>query len=468
MKAVIRVLSPLVAVATLVTLFLGFPSLIQSTISTDALRSTVSVPASQLTLVCPGPVVRIGGTDGTDPEIQERIGVADRIYFSQDDLTIDSAGTSVNRAEGLGIDETSGSEILRLNLLAQQQGNTALTSSQTQNVSAARLQGLAASGCVQPAAEQWFVAGSANRGSESLMIIVNPAPVASSVTVTVHLATGATRADQVVVAAGETTVLSLDSLANSETEFTVHLRASQGKVAGFLQQRQTSGLSALGVAVTTPAQAASVTQVVPGILVRGAEFRADAGQAGNYVRIFNPGSSSSEVLIEVVGSSTSEFGGVIMATISAGTTVDVPLSGLPNGNYSAFISASVPVIAGAISIGAVSLEAQDIVWSQSAELLMESIGLAMLGDAGLLQLTNPNSDELAVSISDGSGVTGVILPPRSTRVFPATQGSLRIESADSDLGLVANLIFESQFGFGVAAVGSNSNLGSEIQVRVWR
>jgi len=239
-------------------------------------------------------------------------------------------------------------------------------------------------------------------------------------------------------------------------------------VAGFLQQRQTSGLSALGVAVTTAAQPASLSQVVPGILVRGAELRADSTQPGNWVRIFNPSTSSSEVLIEVVGSSTSEFGGVITATISAGTTVDVPLAGLPNGNYSAFVSASEPVIAGAISVGAVSLEAQDIAWSQSAEPLRGSIGMAMAGDEGLLQLTNPNADEIAVSVRTDLGVTGLILPPRSTRVFPVKQGAIRIESADTDLGLIANLIFESQVGFGLAAVGSNSNLGSEIQVRVWR
>jgi hypothetical protein len=94
--------------------------------------------------------------------------------------------------------------------------------------------------------------------------------------------------------------------------------------------------------------------------------------------------------------------------------------------------------------------------------------MAMAGDEGLLQLTNPNADEIAVSVRTDLGVTGLILPPRSTRVFPVKQGAIRIESADTDLGLIANLIFESQVGFGLAAVGSNSNLGSEIQVRVWR
>jgi hypothetical protein len=327
------------------------------------------------------------------------------------------------------------------------------------------MQGLASSGCIQPAAESWFVAGSTEPGAESLLLIVNPSVIASTVTITAHSASGATHSDQLVLPAGETRLYPVDKLVNGEGEFTIQVVTNQGKVATFLQQRQTSGLSALGVDLVTPVGAAAAELVVPGILVRGSELR-ELGAIGNWLRVFNPSDEAVELLIEVVGSTTAEYGGVLTATVSANNTVDIPLAGLPNGNYAAFVSASAPVMAGALSEGAVTLDAVDIAWSQAAVPMSEAFAFAVPQGSVGLQLTNPTSQSVTVSLKQGAQAIAHSIPAKSTRYFPGEQGYLVVESSQPNL--VANLIADSSLGFGVIALGSNQNFGSQIEVRVRR
>lgn len=466
----VRITAPLAAVLTVTALLVsGQPLLVPSEQETAPV-ATVSVPPSQLTLVCPGALLRVGGTDGIDPDLRERIGEAALGVARSATQSVSLDGGELNFVGETSIQSLDSSGVLRLTELAQSQGSANLAGSQLQDVEVARMQGLAASNCIQPAAESWFVAGSTAPGSETVLIVVNPSVIASTVTVTAHGSTGDTNSGQVVVPAGETRLFQVDNLVNAEGEFTLHVTAGQGKVAAFLQQRQTSGLSASGVALATPAASANLKQVLPGILVRGSELRAE-GQAGNWIRIFNPGDTAAELLIEVVGSNTEEFGGVLQATVSAKNTVDIPLVGLPDGNYAAFITSDQPVLAGALSQGAVTLEYQDIAWSQSAQLQTGSFALAVPdAPAGSkrvgLQLTNPLTTPVTLSVTSGDQTTAYVLPPNSTGIYPVVTGVARVASSTD--GIVANLIVDSALGFDVIAAGLNQNLGSELEVRVLR
>lgn len=463
--AALRITAPILTAATVVALVLPSTPILHRGQDAPAPTIPVSVAAAELTLVCPGALLRIGGSDGTDPDLRERIGQArlsvGSITESDSYLNGEQLNLQANIAEAL-LEATA---VLSNRNLDVEQGSPLLTAAQVQSVEVARMQGLAGSGCVQPTAESWFVAGSTEQGFESVVILMNPSVIASTVTVTAHTATGETRADQIVVPAGETRLFQLDSILNSESEFALQVTASQGKVAAFMQQRVTSGLSALGVDLVTPTAAPSVASVVPGILVRGSNLRA-AGETGNWLRVFNPNAEAAELLIEVVGSSTAEFGGVVQATVSANNTVDIPLVGLPDGTYSAFITSSKPVMAGAFSKGAVALEAQDIAWSQAATALGSSFAFAVPSGRVGLQLTNPSAESVTLSISDAVGTTAFVLPPKSTRVYPTASGYLRVDA--SLTGVIANLVLDSDLGFAVAALGLNSNFGSEILVEVRR
>lgn len=461
---VLRIAALLVTAGTLVALFapigagLGAPA--------SALNPTipVSVAAAPLNLVCPGALLRLGGTDGTDPDLRERIAEARVSVGSADQAPTSLGGDPLALVGGFVEARISASGVLANQTATADQGSPLLTAAQSQSVQVARMQGLASSACIQPAAESWFIAGSTEPGSETILILVNPSQVTSTVTVAAHAASGGVSSDQVVIPAGETRLFQLDSILNSESEFSLHISASQGKVAAFLQQRETNGLSASGIDLVTPAAAAALFNVVPGILVRGSNLRV-AGEVGNWLRVYNPGTEAAELLIEVVGSTTEQYGGVLQATVSAKNTVDIPLVGLPDGTYAAFVTSTMPVMAGAFSEGAVSLEAKDIAWSQGAVSQPASFAFAV-PTGGQMQITNPAEQSVTLSISDSQGTTAIVLPAKSTRLYPAASGLLRVDA--SATGLVANLVLDAELGFGVVALGLNQNFGSEVLVEVDR
>lgn len=465
MNLPLRFVAPILSAATLVALLAPIEPLLKPIPAETNPTIPVSVDAAELTLVCPGALVRLGGTDGTEPDLRERIGEAragvgsvgaDQTLINGEPLELESNAGQLQLGASVIVTNASGDT---------EQGSLLLTGSQLQSVEVARMQGLASSGCTQPTAESWFVAGSTQQGSETVLILVNTSRIASTITVTAHSSVGDSTSDQVVIPAGETRLFQLDSILNSESEFALQVTASQGKVAAFLQQRETSGLSALGVDLVTPIAAIGEKVVVPGILVRGSELRA-AGETGNWLRVFNPNNEAVELLIEVVGSTTEEFGGVLQATVSAKNTVDIPLAGLPDGNYAAFVSSDRPIMAGAYSKGAVTLEAKDIAWSQAAATLDTTFAFALPTGRIGLQVTNPTNVSVTLSISDSAGSTAFVLPPKSTRIYPTSAGFLRVDS--SIPAVVANLVVDSDLGFGVVALGLNRNFGSEVEVEVRR
>lgn len=459
----LRLTAPILALPVVLALIWPAPTLVSRPTPSPKPTFSVAVAATDLQLVCPGALLRLGGTDGTDPDLRERIGEAEVAIGSAVGRANFGSGPELEFQSNLSLEGISSSATLSAPSEVADQGSTSLTATQYQSAQVSRMQGLATSGCIQPTAESRFVAGSAAPGSESLLMIVNPSVIATTVTVTAHLAAGETRADQIVLPAGETRLFQLEAILQGESEFSLQVTASQGRVAAFLQQRETSGLSALGVDLVTPATSSNQRVVVPGILVRGSEYRL-AGEVGNWLRVFNPGEASAEVLIELVGSATGEFGGVLQATVSAKNTVDIPLAGLTEGTYAAFVSSDQPIMAGAFSRGAVSLEAQDIAWSQSAVSQDASFAFGIPAVSTGLQLTNPGAESVTLSITDSAGTTAIVLPAKSTRLYPAATGFLRVDA--SSPGVVANLVVQTDLGFGVVALGLNKNFGSDVLVEV--
>lgn len=461
----LRIVPAVTLIATLISLFVFEDGILRAKETENSNAMPVSVAKAALNLVCPGSLIRLGGTDGIDPDIRERIGESELAIGSATQIRVLLGESEVSYQGNVSMHGLSASATVSQVDLEAPQGSENLTGAQVQSVEVARMQGLASSGCIQPSAESWLVAGSTQPGSETLLIVVNPSAITSTVTITAHLATGDSNADQLVVPAGETRLFQVDSLVQAESEFTLQVVASQGKVASFLQQRETSGLSALGVDLVTPAAGAAERVTVPGILVRGSELRI-AGEVGNWLRVFNPSKDSVELLIEVVGSSTEEFGGVVQATVSAGNTVDIPLVGLPDGTYTAFVSASTPILAGAFSRGSASLEAKDIAWSQAASELDSTFAFAASRFTTGVQISNPSDGSITVSVAAASGTVADVIPPKSSRLYPVAAGFVRVDA--STAGLVANLVEESELGFGLVALGRNQNYGSEVTVRVIR
>jgi len=223
------------------------------------------------------------------------------------------------------------------------------------------LRGLAGSGCAVPAADQWLVGGGTTVGRRARLLLANATAAPVTVDVTVHGPSGPVETasgDSVVVGPGRLRALFVDALAPDLGAMAVHVRTHGGKVAAVLHDSLLRGVIAGGVDDVVAGSPPALRQLVPGISLEvpsGASARQpelprdprDPGAAA--VRIVVPGRQDAVVRVRLSGSGGETVlpgGGV--TTVRAGTSVDLPLTGVPRGVYTAVVESDVPVAAGAL------------------------------------------------------------------------------------------------------------------------
>jgi hypothetical protein len=399
---------------------------------------SVTTDAKPLQLYCPGPLVELGGKDGTDLGSLALVGKADVSYrLGAGSLTADPE----SRIE-------SGAAIT---MASREQGSDTLAALQTQLIQRPRMAGLAATNCGQPQAEGWLLTGLAGSGFESILLVANPNPVEVQIAFTFHLET-ATTSHLITLAPFAQQQLSLASFVEAEPQFAVHFQSSGQKVSVAMQNRSSAGLSATGVELVGPTALAAKSQVIPGF-----EILAD-GLAEPSLRVFNPGAEPTTALVTFVGSGTNSD--VVQVEVPAGG-FELVQPKLAQGNYLVLIEAEAEVMAELYNpyVG----QNFDFGWLSPVTAMTGKTAMAIPGYSAKLAIANPTNQSVNIILTLDSGAQALAISARSQLLVTVTGKTLVLDSGDA---YYSNLILSDPKGYSVVSPRENANLGSDIQVTV--
>lgn len=213
-----------------------------------------------------------------------------------------------------------------------------------QSVSGGDYRGLAAGPCLRPTHEAYLVGGDTKLGSSAVLELLNPADNAVTVQVQIWGAKGPLAApgvEKVVVKARSAVQLPLEAEVWEEERLVVRVSARGAGVAAYLRVHSLVGLVPAGVAVVTPGVGAVPNQTIAGVSL---------SDSGGAIRLFNP---SSQDHVNVAINLVADKGEKALANaqgldIGPGQVVDVPVTGVPAGNYAVAVNASGPIVSGAV------------------------------------------------------------------------------------------------------------------------
>lgn len=443
-----------------------------------------TVKARDLSLVCPGPAFYSGGASGTSLADPKQAGTADVQAAWQTDSQVSLVG-AVLGATGhqtadrfvsfastqpyvFTISDPSGSA---------KQGSSLLTGVQLDAVTSPRMNGLLGSNCQRPESEFWVVGGDTSTGRESLLILMNPATIDATVELQLVGADGEVHApglSGVSVASGKTVVIPISSISPKNKTFSLHVLSHGAALAGWLQQKTVRGTIAAGADLIAPTEAAARQLVIPGFFVRGAKDAAKLAKTSedfydleNLVRLTNPGDSAATAIVQVIGASAKTFGTVLQAEVPAHSTVDLPVSGLSDGDYSIFIDSTSELLAAA-KLNRTSLSAKqqtDFAWLVATEAATGQRSF-VIPKAGIskLSLANPDKTPAEVTVSGGGLNQTFTLKPGSTRTLAVNPAS--VVSLQAAKAVAVSLVVDVDFTVAVIPMLEQRNLGGKVGVLV--
>ena len=336
-----------------------------SPVSEAVPERAVAVPPAPTVLVCPGPLrlpteLEPGDDAAYDPQFDtapgESVGQVAAITARPGDGPAAAAGltplgsapvsTQVGAAGDIGVarvDRPATPLVARADAV---EGVPAwLAATLHVRTGTGDLRGLVSASCQRPSAQQWLVGGSTELGSSARLVLQNPGLTAAAVTVRMWGASGPVElaGGEYLVPAGSERVVLLEGLAAEQARVVVQTAAVGGLVTAYLQDSRLAGLVPAGVDDVVAGPPPATRQVVAGIALTGADGAEDA-----VLRVVAPGEEGGAVSVTLLGAD----GPVALpggsTTLAPGTVLDVPLSGIAAGDYTAVVNSDVPVVAGAM------------------------------------------------------------------------------------------------------------------------
>jgi hypothetical protein len=350
-----------------------------------------------------------------------------------------------------------------------------MNANQIQAVSTDGLTGLTGAACQRPTNDLWFMGGDTSTGRESLLVVKNVTKVDSTVSLEIFnergLVTGSGMSG-ISVAAGKTTVIPLASYVPKTKTFVTHVVSRGGLVAAWIQQKTIHGLISGGVDYVSPTAEFSKTQVIPGVFVRGSADaakligNADFADLMPTLRVFVPGSKPATVTAQVVGSTATTYGTVVRQTIPGGTTADIALPGLADGDFVAIVKAD-QAIGSAIRLHRVVKKAIDFAWLTAAVSHSGSVGLSV-PTAGIskLSLVNPSNSVIDLRLVQNGGSASSFKIPAAGQLTLKFAPGAKLELSGNGKPLLGTLIVDVDGSLASVPLVDYKNPGGEVAVMV--
>lgn len=473
-----RIIAFLVGISLLVSGLLFAPNL-NLQITSGSAEESFSVKPVDQALVCPGPLIRSGGSDGTKIGVFKQTGQAElRASVFADGALEVSELNSKNRDEiDLGSKRQNLEQLisqpieLRVSSADSKQGSMALSAIQQQLVSLDGFGGFAAANCQLPNNDFWIIGGSTETSREALLLLANPSPIDATVDLRVFTDLGEATVSGlsgISVLAKSSVVLPLSSFVPGSGKLAIHIQSQGAKLVGWLQQKSVRGTIEQGVDLIGSNPGASNNLVIPGFIVRGAKEIAELASieensdAGSFLRVFAP--EGAQVTVQVVPADSEGFGAVFVGEIASNTVEDFPISELEDGDYSVFISSDKPIFS-ALHAARATLEnpTLDFAWINPAERLTSPRAIALPAiTQSLLTLANPDSQPADVEIVElETGLSLTVTIP-STGTFTLEVSSLVSISTNDFIFAAVTLLRDG--GISDLEILDPKNIGSEVRV----
>lgn len=308
---------------------------------------------------------------------------------------------------------------------------TELDTVQTESIA-----GYLATECGDALNEQWLVGGSTMTGRDTILTISNGSDVEARIDIDIWGSQGLIEAPGsrgIVVAPLTQRSYSVAGFAPDEPSPAVRLTSSGAAVWATLQTTAVRGLVPGGldrigpVATPTTRVAFPVVRIPSDDSIGAALIDSDYSDIVPAIRFLVPGE------VDAVASITLEPAGegdplTIAANISAGSTLDIPLSDLEAGEWSVTIESDQPLVA-AVRVGFHDAEngITDIAWASAAP-AQTGIAALFVPDGAVLGLSNPGTSEVIVTILSGGESLEVVIPALRSRVVPVNAGLVTVTS----------------------------------------
>ena len=396
-------------------------------------------PAADLRLACPGGLYQTGGTSGTSLTKIVHAG-ATKIY------SVGVAGPAANSPKFTILtkhDDTS---------VAIQDSNW-MTAFQLQKSATSTLSGLAATGCLAASSDASLLGGDTTTGHETLLALVNPGKVDSNVRVVAYAPAGRLGGQDltdITVSAGTAQAVSLNGLIPDAPTFSIRIIADGPGVAAFMQARTIRGTKAAGVDwVQSAPQRAARQLFIPGILVRGSAVVAALKKSSSaysdlqlVLRVNNAGDKPAAVTAQVFGENNATFGTVVQGSVGAQSTVDLPVTGLADGDYAASVSASNPVTASLelVRAKAGASPVIDFAWMPAVPAIAS--GSTAVPNSGISKISfgNPGASPAVVALTGAGRNSTLTIKAGGQATVAVPQGAVVRFSASSPVA--ASLVID--------------------------
>lgn len=458
----IKRLSALLALASALVGLVWFAPHFNLTVGEVPKADVLKVKAQDLSLVCPGGVYRTGGASGTKVGAFESVG--------NPEISSDfngPAGTSmlIRGSQLTAVDPAGRAE----------QNSVLLNANQIQSVAADGLAGLTGAACQRPSNDLWFIGGDTSTGRESLLVIKNVTQVDSTVSLQIYnergLVTGSGMSG-ISIAAGKTTVVPLASYVPKTKTFSTHLVSRGGLVAAWIQEKTIRGLANGGVDYVAPSAAFGNLQTIPGVFIRGSADAAKLMANADYadlvptLRVFVPGTKSATVTAQILGSTAKTFGTVVRQTIQGGTTADIPLSGLQDGDFIAIVRADQP-IGSSIRLHRVVKSKVDFAWLISATAQSGTVGFSVPSSGiSKLSIANPAAADTTLQLIQNGGAARSFTVPAAGQLTLKFAPGAKLKLSSEKAPFFGTMIVDVDGSLAAVPLLDYKNPGGQVAVMV--
>ncbi|ARD42222.1 DUF5719 family protein [Actinomyces gaoshouyii] len=333
----------------------------------------------------------------------------------------------------------------------------------TSATDAGDLRGLAAAPCAPARPVAWIVGGSTALGSSAELRLTNPGVTTVTARVRLYGSAGAISLPsngEVVVAAGKTSSLLLESAGAADPRIALSVESDGGSIVPTLVAEGLDGETPAGVEMLTPGAAPATEQTIPAVVMaKAAEQGSEAVNGAEssdepVLRVVNPGDTTATVAVALSGSAgPSPLPGAQAVTIDPGSVFDITLTGVDPGAYGIRVTSDAPVsaaarmvrVGGELPAGSGAL-VHDVAWSQAAPPGALASATALMPRDGVspgLVISSTASEARTVDLAspDGGWSTTVDIPAGSsvTAQVPAGVSAVRLSAAQPD-GLSAAVL----------------------------
>ena len=184
------------------------------------------------------------------------------------------------------------------------------------------------------------------------------------------------------------------------------------------------------------------------------------------LRVFVPGDKPATVTAQVLGSTAKTYGTVVRQTIPAGTTADISLPGLADGDFISIVKSDVPVGA-AIRLNRVTKTKVDFAWLPAAAAQSGTVGFSV-PSAGItkVSLANPSNSVLSLSlVQAGASAASFNIPAAGQLTLKFAPGA-KIQLTGKGKSIYATAIVDVDGTVAGISLVDYQNPGGQVAVMV--